>query len=412
MAILRKQVLKSILDPNSKLDDDFLEILMAIFSGQAAATACLANYSSKRSFDTALSRKGVFNLFESNIINPLRGNQTARLLLQGTHLEDKPLELDDKSWKKSSNLAFIIDVLGFNIFGLTIDEGKYSVIQSVDGYKYSSIVEFVEISSSSVLRRIGMLDKRDKIPSLETIKPAEIKLLDEIKKCNDIVKKSVAQLDKLDKSMEKNKIIEILKELIDIACAKNMAYYIPTIIMRIATCYYHIGAYADCIAMFDFGFDVANDTSNPTRRKYLASHWIASSARHMLSVYPDYFTRNPEEFEKIYELVKEFNRKSFYDYQTSEEILIPPMWNLCCLELYLMDTYRGTSLEFYKVRMSLAADRLYELIQCIKRKKTNFSKEVKSEIIRNLDSFPKDMLDSNEDFVDLCNQLRNLNPTV
>jgi hypothetical protein len=395
---IRKKTMKEILDPTSKIDSNISKLFLDILEGKSISTVCqLSHYATKRSFDQALYQQGCLNLFSCNIIYPLQKNEVALELTRSINIEDD-------RWKKMSNLPSIVDELGFRIHGSKVSQNIYGIVQKLECYQYTDIIEFVEISSSSVLRRILKID------APEDLSNSNLKDNEEINYWDSELKKVENQIDKTIQSplFDNSYIIEILKRLIDISCKKNMVYYLPRIVLRMATCYYYIGAYTDSIAMFDFGFSIAKYTKNSIRCQYLASTWIASSIGKILCLHTHYFAENRNEFDEMYDTVKYFNRKAFEDYYHFDRIEIQPMWNLCYLELSLASSYHKTEIEKYEHRMNLAVDRLYDLIHIIKRKKTNFSESIKSEIIQDFRKLSKNMSKISDDFIDLFHQFSSL----
>jgi hypothetical protein len=180
------------------------------------------------------------------------------------------------------------------------------------------------------------------------------------------------------------------------------------------TCYYYIGAYVDCIAMFDFAISVAKYSGDSKKQNHLASTWIASSIRSILCNRIDYFVGKSEKLEVIYQLIKDFNRRAFEDYQYSSEIKVEPMWNLCYLELSLILSCHEIGVRDFTNQINTACDRLYELISNITRKNTNFSGGVKNDIIDDLDKISNEIRyktgisNMSNDFISLSEQLRNL----
>jgi hypothetical protein len=397
---IRKNTLRDILDPNSKIESEISRLFIAILGGGAVSTISkLSRYGSKRSFDQALYKQGCLSLFSSNIIEPLRDNETAQTLLSYAHVD-----IQEDTWKTMGSLPLIVEALGFRIYGSEVSKNVYGIAQIFDSYSYKDIIEFVEISSSSVLKRIQHVE------TPENLSASSRKDEEEVGYWKEELNKAVNKLEAIAQSekYEKQGIIKILKRLIEISCKKKMVYYLPNIVPQMATCYYYLGAYVDCIAMFDFAFSAAKYTNNPSRRKHFTTTWIASSVRRILCSNPEYFVENPDDFEEMYNLVKSFNRKAFYDYQYSTEIAIQSLWNLCYLELSLIVSYRKTKLEDYNKRIDAACDRLDELIHVIKRKSVDFSGTIKSQVLQDLDVVSKDLLSLTNDFVDLSHQLRNL----
>ena len=395
---IRKKTIKDILDPTSKIDTNVSKLFLDILGGKSISAVCqLSHYTTKRSFDQALYQQGCLDLFSCNIIYPLKKNKVARYLIPNINIEDN-------GWKKMGALPSIVDNLGFRIHGTKVSSNIYSIIQKIESYRYRDIVEFVEISSSFILNKIL------RISSPEDLSNSSQKDSEEIEYWDLELRKAEKKLDKLIQLQEYSNldIIKILKRLIEISHKKNIVYYLPRLILRIATCYYYIGAYTDGIAMFDFGFSIAKYTKNPTKCKYLSSTWIASSIGKILFYNPTYFTSNQNEFDEMYDAVKSFNRKSFEDYSYSEEIEIHPLWNLCYLELSLVSSYHQTALQDYDRRMNLATDRLFDLIHVIKRKKTNFSKATKSEIIQDFSKISEGKSKFTDDFMNLFQQLCSL----
>jgi tetratricopeptide (TPR) repeat protein len=406
----RKKTLEDILDLKSKSspgnDYDDSDIFIDILCGKPISNILKqSKYSTKRSFDTAIYQKNFFDVFNSKIIYPLHGNKTAQNLLDSNNIE-----IEGNKWKKTSNLSSIIDSLGFRIYSSGIEQNIYNIFQDLDSYQYKSIVNFVEISSSSILKRIKNIDKPDNFNKKDK---------EEIDYWKKEVGKSLKDLDMLvklekhgDRSFENTQaIIKVLERLIEISCDKKMVYCLPHILRRIATCYYHIGAYVDCIAMFDFATEIAKQSEDSKRQNHIASTWIASSIREILCSHTDYFVENIEKFEVIYQLVKNFNRRAFEDHQYSSEVKIEPMWNLCYLELSLISTYHKTGVHNSTARINAACDRLYELIGNIKRKNTNFSGDIKDDIIKDLNEISNNIrrkTNMSNDFISLCEQLRTL----
>ena len=392
---IRKKTIKEILDPTSKIENNISKLFLEILGGKSISSVCqLSHYRTKRSFDQALYQQGCLDLFNSNIISPLKQHNAALNLLSNINIEDN-------SWKKMGVLPTIVDNLGFRIHGSKVSPNIYNIIQNLECYQYKDIIDFVEISSSSVMSRIV------KISDPENLSSSSQKDIEEIKYWESELRKVESKLDKFIQSQEytSSDIIEILKRSIDISCKKNMIYYLPRIILRMATCYYYIGAYVDGVAMFDFAFSVAKYTKNPLKCKYLSSTWIASSLGKILLENSNYFSSNQNEFDDLYDAIKSFNRKAFEDYCYSEEIEIHPMWNLCYLEISLVSIYHQTALQDYDRRMNLATDRLFDLIHVIKRKKTNFSNAIKAEIIQDFSKVSEDKSRFTDDFMNLFHQL-------
>jgi hypothetical protein len=398
---IRKKAMKDILDPASKIDTNILGLFIDILAGRPVSTVYQkSHYATKRSFDQGLHQQGCFNLFNSNIVTPLLINENVC-----NSLGDACVCIKDNSWRKMGNLPVIVDTLGFGIYGQKISQEVYNIIQNLETYHYKDVVEFVKISSSSVLKLISRIDKP------ESLSRSHQKDWDEIGHWQLELSKIEHRLDsivKLGDKINHQDILEILENLIYICCDKKMVYDLPIISFRMASCYYYLGAYVDCIMMFDFGFSVAKYTKNPGKGKYLAATWIASSVRKILCSHTNYFIENPNDFDVMYDTVKSFNRNAFEDYRYAPELAIQPMWNLCYLELALIGSYQKTSMENYHHRMNLATDRLYELIHCVKRKNTNFSKTIKSEIIEDLEKISGNVLKYTDDFLDLFNQFCNL----
>lgn len=409
----REKTLKEILNlkPKSsyKIDYDDSNIFMDILRGEPISNILKqSNYSTKRSFDTAICQKGLFDLLDSKIISPLDGNKTAQTLL-----DFNSIEIEDKKWKKIGNLPFIIDSLGFRIHSSEIDQSTYSIFQDLDSYQYNSIIDFVEISSSSVLKRIEKIDKPEHF--MEKDKEKISYWREELEKSLDILDVIIRLKKDGDLSFKNIKdIIGILKRLIEISCDYKMVYCLPNILRRIGTCYYYIGAYVDCIAIFDFAISVAKYSENSKRQRHVSSTWIASSIRKILCDRTDYFIEKPEKFELTYQLIKNFNRRAFEDYQYSSEIKIEPMWNLCYLELSLISSYHKMGINNSAAQINKACDRLHELIGNIRRKSTNYSGNVQYNIIQDLDTISNDIrhetetLNTSNDFISLSEQLRNL----
>jgi tetratricopeptide (TPR) repeat protein len=408
----REKTLKDILGlkpkSSSKIDYDDSNIFMDILRGEPIPKILKqSNYSTKRSLDTAIHQKKLFPLLDSKIIFPLHGNKIAQTLL-----DFNSIDIKDKKWKKISNLPSIIDSLGFRVHSSEIDQSTYSIFQDLDFYQYKNIIDFVENSSSSVLKRIEKIDKsehliekdKDKIDYWREELQIPLDKLDKITRLENDGNLSFKNIED---------IIEILKRLIEISCDYKMVYCLPNVLRRIGTCYYYIGAYVDCIAIFDFAISVAKYSENPKKQKHLASTWIASSIRKIFDR-TDYFIEKPEKFELAYQLVKNLNRRAFEDYQYSSEIKIEPMWNLCYLELSLISSYHKMGINNSTDQVSKACDRLYEFIGNIKRKSTNYSGNVKYDIIKDLDAISNDirheteMLNMSNDFISLSEQLRNL----